>query len=86
MTMTIEMFEFNSLSQFSIALFIYHDGQFCEATNAEPRPDNLKVKAKKFGLKASIVTSFDLQLRVVCLLDVTITDICLSHQPVIYCI
>jgi len=28
--LTTEMFEFNALSQFSITLFIYHDGQPCD--------------------------------------------------------
>ena len=42
--LTTEMFEFNSLSQFSIALFIYHDGWGCHYAKARA----FKAKAKDY--------------------------------------
>ena len=42
---TIEMFKFNALSRFNIALFIYHHMVIYAKARA------FKAKAKKFGLK-----------------------------------
>ena len=57
-----EMLEFNALSQFSIALFIYHGEWPCDFSQGQhsrprlqtqPRPRPWLDNPKKFGLKAN---------------------------------
>ena len=49
--LTIEMFKFNALSQFIVALFIYHRGWPCDLFQGRSIQGH---KAKEFGLKAKV--------------------------------